>query len=212
MTLLSQFTPYSFPLLGFIRLPEVKITAEDKAKVGLKPNAPNVHYLKQLTWKGYQSRVANSHFAGFTETEVKERLKMEFAVFEKTGTIDYFLLLADIAQWCDSQNILRGCGRGSSAGSLAMAFLGITDINSLKHGLYFSRFLSEARLKPKIVDGITYVDGKMSPDVDSDFEYLRRPEVIRYIENKYQGRTCKISTRLQLTGKTALKEDRKSVV
>lgn len=206
MTFDSQFTPYSFPLLGLVRLPEVKVSDEDKAKLKLSAKVTNLAYLKHLTWSGYKAKVAAGKFSGFTETQVKDRLQMEFAVFEKTGTTDYFLLLADIAQWCDKQNILRGRGRGSSAGSLAMAFLGITDINSLEHGLYFSRFLSEARLKPKVIDGVTYVDGKMAPDVDSDFEYLRRPEVIKYIEEKYSGRTCKIATRLQLTGKTALKD------
>jgi DNA polymerase-3 subunit alpha len=206
MTFISQFTPYSFPLLGLVRLPEVGIAPEDKTKVGLKPTASNLRYLQQLTWNGYLKRRDSGQFTGFTEEQVKQRLRAEFDVFDRTGTADYFLLLADLARFCDEQKILRGRGRGSSAGSLAMSFLGITDINSLEHGLYFSRFLSEARLKPKVLDGVIYVDGKMAPDVDSDFEYLRRPEVIRYLEEKYQGRTCKISTRLQLTGKTALKD------
>lgn len=206
MSFTSQFTPYSFPLLGLVRLPEVRVEEADKIRLGLKPTTSNLNYLKSLAWAGYKTKLESGRFKGFSEDQVKERLRMEFAVFEKTGTTDYFLLLADLARFCDSQNILRGRGRGSSAGSLAMAFLGITDINSLEHGLYFSRFLSEARLKPKVIDGVTYVDGKMAPDVDSDFEYLRRPEVIRYLEEKYQGRTCKISTRLQLTGKTALKD------
>lgn len=206
MTFLSSFTPYSFPLLGLVRLPEVKIEAAEKARFKLKPGASNASYLRHLIWEGYKAKLASGRFKGYTEAEVKARLKMEFEVFEKTGTVDYFLLLWDISQWCDSQQILRGKGRGSSAGSLAMYFLGITDINPLEYGLFFSRFLSEARLKPKVIDGVTYVDGKMAPDVDSDFQYLRRAEVIDYIEQRYPGRVSKISTRLQLTGKTALKD------
>lgn len=206
MSFLSSFTPYSFPLLGLVRLPEIKVDAAAKARVNLKPGASNASYLKALIWSGYKAKLASGQFTGFTESQVKDRLRMEFDVFLSTGTVDYFLLLWDIAQWCDQQGILRGKGRGSSAGSLAMFFLGITDINSLEYELHFSRFLSEARLKPKVINGVTYVDGKMAPDVDSDFQYLRRPEVIRYIEEKYPGRTSKISTRLQLTGKTALKD------
>jgi DNA-directed DNA polymerase III PolC len=206
MSFLSSFTPYSFPLLGLVRLPEIKVEVADKARFRLKPGASNASYLKALIWDGYKRKLASGKFTGFSESQVKERLKMEFEVFEKTGTIDYFLLLWDISEWCDKQGILRGKGRGSSAGSLAMYFLGITDINSLEYNLFFSRFLSEARLKPKVIDGVTYVDGKMAPDVDSDFQYLRRPEVIQYIEQRYPGRVSKISTRLQLTGKTALKD------
>lgn len=210
MTFLSQFTPYSFPLLGLVRLPEVKVSDEDKAKIGVKPRSSNATFLRHLAWRGYLAQRESGRFTGFTEAEVKARLRMEFEVFEKTGTIDYFVLLWDIGRWCDEQGILRGRGRGSSGGSLAMSFLGITDINSLEHGLHFTRFLSEARLKPKVIDGVTYVDGKMAPDVDGDFEFLRRDEVIRYIEARYPGRVSKISTRLQLTGKTALKSVLKS--
>jgi len=210
MNFTSNFSAYSFPLLGWVRLPEVKITDEDKKALGLKSNASNVNVLKTLTWQGYLRQRESGRFKGFSEQQVKDRLKMEFEVFEKTGTIDYFLLLWDIAKWCDEQGILRGRGRGSSGGSLAMNFLGITDINSLEHGLHFTRFLSEARLKPKVIDGVTYVDGKMAPDVDSDFQYLRRPEVIKYIEEKYAGKTCKISTRVQFTSKMALKDVLKS--
>jgi DNA-directed DNA polymerase III PolC len=206
MTFYSQFTPYSFPLLGLVRFPEIKITAEDKAKVGLKSGASNLNYLKTLIWAGYKTKLASGQFKGFSEEVVKDRLRMEVSVFAETGTVDYFLLLWDIAKWCDEQGILRGRGRGSSGGALSLHFLNIIDINALEHGLHFSRFLSQARLKPKIIDGVVYVDGKSAPDVDTDFQYLRRPEVIRYIDEKYPGHTCKISTRLQLTGKMALKD------
>jgi len=206
MTFLSQFTPYSFPLLGLVRLPSVEITPKQRADLGLKPTASNTTVLKQLAWQGYKAKVASGKFTGFTETQVKDRLKMEFAVFEKTGIVDYLLLVRDILVWCDEQKIARGPGRGSVCGSLSCYFLDITKIDSLRHKLNFTRFLSEARAKPKVVDGITYADGKNMCDIDSDISFVERPRVIQYIEEKYKGRTCKISTRLQLTGKTALKD------
>lgn len=206
MTFIDQFTPYAFPLLGLVRLPEVHIDPSDKLALGLKVGAPNKVFMKHLAWSGYLTRRAAGRFKDIGEEIVKDRLRTEFEVFEKTGTHDYFLLLWDINRWCDQQGILRGVGRGSSGGSLAMFCLGITDINPLQYNLSFARFLSEARMKPKVIDGVIYVDGKTAPDVDSDYEYVRRPEVLKYIEDKYQGRTCKISTRLQLTGKTALKD------
>src|ERR1700750_2906934 len=96
MTFLTQFTPYSFPLMGMVRLPSVVISDADKASVGLKPNATNVTYLKNLAWKGYLAKRAARKFEGITEQEVKDRLVFEFSVLEKTGTIDYILLVRDI--------------------------------------------------------------------------------------------------------------------
>lgn len=206
MNFTSQFTPYSFPLLGLVRLPSVEISAKQKQELGLKPTTSNVNVLKALAWAGYKTMVASGKFTGFTEAEVKDRLKMEFAVFEKTGIVDYLLLVRDILVWCDEQKIARGPGRGSVCGSLSCYFLGITKIDSLKHKLNFTRFLSEARAKPKVVDGITYADGKNLCDIDSDISFVNRARVIQYVEERHKGKTCKISTRLQLTGKTALKD------
>lgn len=206
MSFLSQFTPYSFPKLGLVRLPTVSISIEDKAKVGLGPRASNLVFIKTLTWAGYKAKVAAGKFTGFTEAEVKSRLQTEFAVFEKTGIVDYLLLVWDILQWCDQQGIERGPGRGSVCGSLSCYFLGITKTDSLKRKLNFTRFLSEARAKPKTVDGIIYADGKNLCDIDSDISFVERPRVLKYVEDRHSGKTCKISTRLQLTGKTALKD------
>lgn len=203
---LDQFTPYAFPLLGLVRLPTVVIEADQKAALGLGPNVSNLILLKHLAWAGYKAKLASGQFAGFTEDEVKARLRFEFEVFEKTGTADYLLLVWDILSWCDRQGIDRGPGRGSVCGSLAAFFLGITKVDSLKRKLNFTRFLSEARAKPKVIDGITYADGKNLCDIDSDISFVDRSRVIRYVEERHAGRTCKISTRLQLTGKTALKD------
>ncbi len=206
MNFLSQFEPYLFPLLGLVRLPQIEINPQDKIAIGLKANSSNIIYLKRLCWNGYLQKRHEKSFVGITEQQVIDRLKMEFEVFEKTGTHDYFLFLWDLNKWCDEQGIIRGCGRGSSGGSFSMFCLNIVTINALQYNLSFSRFLSEARTKPKVIDGILYIDGKTAPDVDGDYEYLRRPEILKYIEDKYPGKTCKISTRLQLTGKTALKD------
>lgn len=206
MSFLSQFTSYSFPTLGLVRLPTVKISDEDKKSVGLNHKSTNTSYFKMICWNAYRAKAENGTFGSFTEQQVKDRLRMEFEVFEKTGIIDYLLLVWDILKWCDDQGIIRGKGRGSAAGSLALYLSGITDINPLRHNLNFTRFLSEARAKPKVIDGITYADGKNLCDIDSDISFIDRPRVIEYVEQKHHGKTCKISTRLQLTGKTALKD------
>lgn len=205
MIFTDHFTKPVIPNLGLVRFPNVDLTQDERVNLGLKPTADNKTILKHITWNGVKALRAKGYFKGFSETEVIDRLKTEFATFDKTGVHDYLLLVWDFIRWADSQGIVRGWGRGSAAGSLTLFALGITKVDPLRRKLNFLRFISEARMKPVIKDGIIYVDGKSAPDIDSDFQYGRRAEVINYIETKYAGRTCKISTRLEYTGKTALK-------
>ena len=206
MSFLSQFKPYSFPMLGMVRLPSVVVPPEDKIAVGLKPAATNARYLKQLVWREYQAKRAAGKFDGIEESAVIDRLKFEFDVLQKTGTIDYILLVRDIIVNAKKAGIPVGPGRGSVAGSLTCYLAGITKINSLKHRLNFTRFISEARVKPKIVDGVAYADGRAMCDIDCDFSIERQAEVKAYIDAKYPNRTAKISNITALTGKTALKD------
>lgn len=201
----DQFDTLKLPNLGLVRFPKVDLSAADRATYSIKGNADNRAILKQIVWAGYLALRAKGKLKDVSEQEAKERLRVEFATFEKTAVFDYLLLVWDICRWADQQGIVRGFGRGSAGGSLTNYCLGIVKVNPLKHKLDFPRFISEARMKPVVKDGITYVDGKAAPDIDLDFEYGRRVEVLRYVDEKYPGRTCKISTRLELTGKTALK-------
>ncbi len=201
----DQFSTLKIPNLGLVRFPEVTITPEDRVRLGLKPNMTNRAILGHLAWNGYKQLAAKGFFGAATEEEVRARFNAEFVTFDCTGVHDYLLLVWDINRWADSQGIVRGWGRGSAASSLTLCCLGITRVDPIRHKLVFPRFISEARMKPVVKDGVTYVDGKAAPDIDCDYQYGRRVEVIRYIEQKHPGKTCKISTRLELTGKTALK-------
>jgi DNA-directed DNA polymerase III PolC len=203
---LSQFEPYDFPLMGLVRLPSIVISDADKAELGLKPNASNLIFLKTLAWKRYLSLRAAGKFDDIKETDVIERLKFECGVLDKTGTVDYILMVWDICRWCDKQGIPRGPGRGSVCGSLVCYLAGVTKVNSLRYSLNFTRFLSEARVKPQIIDGIAYADGRSMCDIDSDFSIARRKEIQGYIDSKYPNRVAKISNVTCLTGKTALKD------
>lgn len=202
----SQFAPLSYPNLGLVRFPDVSISAEDKAAIGLRATASNVDFLRYLTWEGIQKRRAARQLDGYTDDQIVEQLKVEFSTFAKTGVHDYLLMVWDINRWADQQGIMRGWGRGSAASSLTLFALQITHVNPLRHKLNFPRFLSEARMKPVVKDGVIYVDGKSAPDIDCDYQFGRREEVVHYMERKYAGRTSKISTRLELTGKMALKD------
>ena len=199
----SQFSKIDLPLIGLVKLPNVKITDKERQSVNLSSNAPNSDFLKKLAWKGFLEKEGVD---GTTREQAIERLKVEFDVFEKTGTIDYILLIYDIVRWCDENNIARGPGRGSCAASFAFYCLEITKPNPIRFNLTFTRFISEARVKPQIVDGIIYADGNLLMDVDLDISYNDRTNVIRYIEEAYPGSVCKISNRIGLSPKVALKD------
>ena len=103
--------------------------------------------------------------------EVAQRLNYELSVIEKTGFADYFLIVQDFINWAKERSIVVGPGRGSAAGSIISYILGITDVDPLKYGLLFERFLNTDRIQ--------------MPDIDIDFADLRRDEVIGYLREKY---------------------------
>lgn len=206
MSFLSQFSTLSFPLLGLVRIPDVTISSEVRAAYNVDDRTSNLDILKWIVQDGYLSKRAAGKFANQTEEEVVSRLKFEFSVFEKTGIIDYLLIVFDLMSWCDSNGIPRGPGRGSVTGSLACFCSGITKVNPLTHNLNFTRFISEARAKPKTIDGVIYAVGKSMCDIDCDISFSQRDRVLAYLEQKYPGRTAKICNRLELTGKMALKD------
>lgn len=100
-----------------------------------------------------------------------ERLRNELAVIESMGFSDYFLIVEDFMRFSKENGILTGPGRGSSAGSLVAFSLGITDVDPIKYGLIFERFLNPGRIT--------------MPDIDIDFADNRRSEVIEYVAKKY---------------------------
>lgn len=103
--------------------------------------------------------------------EVKERLDYELGVITKTGYAGYFLIVQDFIQAARDRGIPVGPGRGSAAGSIVAYGLGITDVDPLKYGLLFERFLNPERIS--------------MPDIDVDFCFERRGEVIEYVRQRY---------------------------
>ncbi len=104
-------------------------------------------------------------------SDITDRLTRELKVIKDMGFLSYFLIVWDFIHYAKENNIPVGPGRGSAAGSIVSYLLGITDIDPLKYGLLFERFLNPQRLS--------------LPDIDIDFCYERRNEVIDYVTNKY---------------------------
>jgi DNA polymerase-3 subunit alpha len=119
------------------------------------------------------------------------QLKYELSVIKNQGFSGYFLLVDEIMQYARKNGIEFGPGRGSCAGSVVCWSLGITQLDPIKHGLYFERFLNPSR--------VSY------PDIDLDFEHRRRDEIIKHIREKY-GTVLPIMTWNMIRGKTALKD------
>jgi DNA polymerase-3 subunit alpha len=121
------------------------------------------------------------------------RAKYEVDIIKQMGFPGYFLVVADFISWAKSQGIRVGPGRGSAAGSMASYAMGITELDPLAHGLIFERFLNPDRIS--------------MPDVDVDFDDRRRPEVIRYVTEKYgEDRVAQIVTYGTIKAKQALKD------
>jgi DNA polymerase-3 subunit alpha len=122
-------------------------------------------YLRELCEEGLSPR-----YSEITQ-EIKDRLEMELGVIAKMGYSSYFLIVSDFVRFAREQNIPVGPGRGSAAGSLVAYLLRITNLDPIKNGLLFERFLNPDRVS--------------LPDIDIDFCYERRGEIIDYVIQKY---------------------------
>lgn len=122
-------------------------------------------YLNKLTWDGLSRRYDHP------DDTLKERLEYELSTIKNMGFVDYFLIVWDFIHYAKSQGIAVGPGRGSAAGSLVSYCLEITDLDPLKYSLLFERFLNPNRVT--------------MPDIDVDFCFERRQEVIDYVVEKY---------------------------
>ena len=125
----------------------------------------NKELLRLLCKEGMESRY------GDEKEEWRDRLEYELSVIEKMGFVDYFLIVWDFIRYAKERGIAVGPGRGSAAGSIVAYVLGITELDPMRYGLLFERFLNPER--------------KTMPDIDVDICTERREEVIDYVRQKY---------------------------
>ncbi|MEI7436412.1 MAG: DNA polymerase III subunit alpha [bacterium] len=153
-------------------------------------------YLLHLCDVGLNQRYGiadHAHPRNDHDREVIARMAHEMQVIEKTGFINYFLVVWDFVHYAKTHRIPVGPGRGSGAGSLVAYLLGITGLDPLRYGLLFERFLNPERKSP--------------PDFDIDFCQTRRGEVIEYVKNKYgRENTAQIITFGSLGAKTVIRD------
>ena len=139
----------------------------------IKTEGSRESYFRDLCEEGLVDRYGKERAE--TDKELQQRLDYEIGIMERMGFVSYFLITWDFIKWAKDNSIPVGPGRGSAAGSLVAYVLGITDLDPIRFGLIFERFLNPERVSP--------------PDVDVDFCQTRRPEVIEYVRQKY-GERC----------------------
>jgi len=140
---------------GKLRLPRYRVPEGDTLET----------FLERLAWQGLRARYP------VVSAEAEARLRHELAIIKKTGFAGYFLVVWDFITFARDRGISVGPGRGSASASLVAYCLGITNIDPLRYGLIFERFLNPERIS--------------MPDVDIDFSDDRRDEVIEYVSRKY---------------------------
>jgi len=201
--MIENFQKYQQPTLPGVKLPQIIIEQKYYDILGIPNTSSNYQFLRKLCHKGVLEKEIDKK----QNAQIYyERVKTELSLFEELGFIDYVLLNWDILKFCHENEIPTGPGRGSAAGSLVLYLIGVTKVDPIQYELYFERFVSKSRAKKIIVDGETYLDGSLLADVDNDIAYERRQEVIKFIEQKYSGKTCKILTLNTLSSKLCVKE------
>ena len=146
--------------LGKIKMPNFKIPGDDQSKDA------KIKYLKKLVFEGYKNRGLDINNQVYIN-----RIKKELEVIISMDFVEYFLIVGDYINWAKNHGVAVGLARGSAAGSLVTYCLNITGLDPIKHNLLFERFLNKERVS--------------MPDIDTDFDYEKREEVIDYVKSLY---------------------------
>jgi len=152
-------------------------------RTGQEPN----EYFRDLIEAGLKQKYKE------VTPEIRERVEYEISVISKLGYVEYYLIVWDYINAAREKGISVGPGRGSGVGSIVAYLIGITNVDPIRYGLFFERFLNPERVS--------------APDFDIDFEDSRRSEVFEYVKEKYgYDRVCKIITFGTMAAKNAIKD------
>lgn len=177
---ISEMIEFEFPKAESVKFPH---------------KGDKIEHLRKMCQEGLVKRGLAFHKEGLFADDDKnlyvQRMNYELELIVKKKFVDYFLVIADLIQWAKNQGILVGPARGSAAGSLACYALAITEVDPIKYGLIFERFIDINRAD--------------LPDIDMDFEDTRRDEVKEYLQNKYgYDKVGTLPTFSTFKGKSAL--------
>lgn len=155
-------------------------------KFDVPGNGDAYKFLKNLCNNGFEKRYGD-------DEQLRERLNYELSIIHQMGYVDYFLIVWDFIRYAKENKIMVGPGRGSAAGSIVSYCLGITNVDPIKYQLIFERFLNPERIS--------------MPDIDIDFCFERRGEVIDYVVQKYgKERVAQIITFGTMAARAAIRD------
>lgn len=167
---------------------EIELGKTKPLKFDFTENLTADEYLRKICEENLEKKIDKKHI-----NEAKKRLEYELSVIKQTGFSPYFLIVQDFVNWAKKNNIKVGPGRGSAAGSLVSYLTNITEVNPLKYGLIFERFLTPERIS--------------FPDIDVDVSDVRRDEVINYLVERYgKNRVAQIITYGKMASRAAIRD------
>ena len=204
MNFASQFTKYEIKNFGLVRLPEIKISDEQKKAVGLDRSASNYSFLRKLTYDGLEKK---RHL--FKKERIKEytdRIEEELALIQDLAFVDYFLLVWMVVNKMLELGAFRDYSRGSCAASLVFYLTDCTGVDPIDKCLLLSRFISQTRARKQVIDGVTYLQGDLMCDVDINMDNNTRDRVVEWLQDLYPARISKIATLSTLSGKALIKD------
>lgn len=199
---IQEFGSVKIDKVNLVRLPEIVLTAEEKNSVTGEFTGNDL-FLKRLVHAGW-----NKFSAKIPEDQQKvylDRLTEEFAIIKDLGFIDYFLLVWRVINKARKLGAFIDWGRGSAAGSLIFFLIGVTGVDPIDKKLFFTRFISKVRAKKEVIDGITYIQGDLAPDVDINLGGVRE-EIIQWLKECYPNKVGKIAALSTFSGKILVKD------
>lgn len=203
----DKFQKFELPNLDLIRLPEISLTKEELKTIDKKVDN-NSEFFKQLITKGwlnYRNKVSKEKWP-----EYVARIREEVSVFEELGFTDYNLLVWRVINKARGFGAFIDAGRGSVCNSLVYFLIGVTGVDSQKHNLTFTRFMSRVRSKKEVKNGITFIQGSLAPDVDLNLGGVRG-RIINWLKELYPNRVAKTVAFSTFTGKDLVTECCKAI-
>jgi len=205
MSFSKQFQKYSFPNLGFIRLPEIVISNTIRKDLSLDDKANNKLILRTLCYKGFEEKLLKGQIPKEDHQKYTDQIKFELDFFDKYYFTDYVLLCYLVIRKAVELGVFIDFGRGSCVSSAVFWLLKITRCDPLKHNLFFSRFVSETRTKSKVINGEVYLDKSLIPDADLNLGE-GRDKIVDWLRELYPNRVCKILALATMSGKVLIKD------
>lgn len=201
-TFLKEFGEATIDKVNLVRLPSIEMGNTELNSVP-KATTNNEEFLQQLInqgWLKFRDKIDKEKWPVYLA-----RLKEEYAIVQELGFVDYFLLVWRVINKARSLGAFIDWGRGSAAGSLIFFLIGVTGVDAVDKNLFFTRFISKVRAKKEVIDGITYIQGDLAPDVDINLGGVRE-EIIQWLKECYPNKVCKISALSTLSGKILVKD------